>query len=102
MKPPFRDRYGVLHLEDKTKPRNERFDREVEEKVARSAGVGGWAKGPVFIIEQAAEEPVDVPSWLTGLGEFPKPPGLDARLEEIHQDAADLWKKIEALKGMYE
>lgn len=102
MKPPFRDRYGVLHLEDKTKPRNERFDREVEEKVARSAGVGGWAKGPVFIIEQAAEEPVDVPAWLTGLLEYSQPPGLGERLEEIHRDAADLWQKIENLKGMYE
>ena len=102
MRKPFRDKYGVWIVEDKPAPRNLRFDREVELKVARSAGVGGWAKGPLFIIEQAAEEPVDVPAWLTGLGEFPKPPGLDARLEEIHRDAADLWQKIENLKALYE
>lgn len=102
MRPPYRDQYGVLNIEDKVPPRNDRFDAEVEAKVARSVGVGGWAKGPGYIIEQAAEEPVDVPSWLTGLLEYPKPAGLDARLEEIHRDAADLWVKIEALKELYE
>lgn len=101
MRPPYRDRYGVLNIEDKVPPRNARFDAEVEAKVARSVGVGGWAKGPGYIIEQAQDEQIDTPAWLTGLLEYPKPAGLDARLEEIHRDAADLWAKIEALKELY-
>lgn len=102
MKSPYVDQYGVWNIEDKPARRNERFDAEVEAKVARSAGVGGWAKGPGFIIEQAAEEPVDVPAWLTGLSEYPQPPGLHARLDEIHRKAAELWQDIEDLKGLYE
>jgi hypothetical protein len=102
MKAPYRDRFGVWTVEDKPVPRNARFDAEVDAKVARSTGVGGWAKGPVFIIEQAAEEPVDVPAWLTGLDQYDKPAGVDARLERIHRKAADLFDEIEALKDLYE
>lgn len=102
MKSPYRDQYGVWNIEDKPAPRIDRFDAEVKAKVAGSAGVGGWVKGPAFIIEQAAEEPVDVPAWLTGLLQHPQPPGLDARLERIHRKAADLWQDIEDLKGLYE
>jgi len=98
----YRDQYGVWNVVDKPAPRFDRFDAEVEAKVARSAGVNGWAKGPVYIIEQAQDEQIDTPAWLTGLLEYPKPAGLDARLEEIHRDAADLWAKIEALKELYE
>lgn len=101
MRPPYRDRYGVLNIEDKVPPRNARFDAEVEAKVARSVGVGGWAKGVDYIISQAAEEPIDSPAWLRGLLQYPQPAGLEERLEEIHRDAADLWAKIEALKELY-
>lgn len=102
MRKPFRDKYGVWIVEDKPAPRNLRFDREVELKVARSAGVGGWAKGPVFIIEQAQDEQIDTPAWLTGLDQYPKPAGVDDRVARIHRLAADLFEEIEALKGLYE
>ena len=78
------------------------FDRDVEEKVARSKNVNGWARGPVFICEQAAEEPVDVPAWLTGLDLYPKPAGVDEHVARIHRKAAELWAEVEALKERYE
>lgn len=102
MRPPYRDKYGVLNIEDKVPPRNERFDAEVEAKVARSVGVGGWAKGPVFICEQANDETIDIPSWLTGLDQYAKPAGAERLIAEIGIDAARLFEKIERLKGLYE
>ena len=102
MRKPFRDKYGVWIVEDKPAPRNLRFDREVELKVARSAGVGGWAKGPVFIIEQAQDEQIDTPAWLTGLDQYEKPPGAADLIAEIGEDAAGIFEKIERLRCMYD
>lgn len=102
MRPPYRDQYGVLNIEDKVPPRNARFDAEVEAKVARSEGVGGWAKGPGFILDEAQDEAIDLPSWLRGLDEFPKPAGADELIGEIGMDAAAIFRKLERLKGLYE
>lgn len=102
MKPPYRDRYGVWNVEDKPRPRNERFDREVEAKVARSSGVDGWRHGPVFICEQAADEQIDTPAWLRGLDLFDKPPGAERLIAEIHADSAGVFEKIERLWRLYE
>lgn len=98
----YRDKYGVWNIEDKAPPADERFDLEVADKVARSEGVDGWSKGPVFICEQAAEEPVDSPAWLMGLDLYPKPFGVDERRARIHRKAADLWREIMELKALYE
>ena len=97
----WRDEYGVWNVEDKAREPNREFEQAVEDKVAKSAGVDGWRKGPGFIIDQAAEEPVDVPAWLKGLDEHPKPVGVDSLVGEIGVDAERLWEKIQRLKGLY-
>jgi hypothetical protein len=99
---PYRDQYGVLNVEDKPRRPDPRFWQAVKDKVARSAGVGGWRHGPVFICEQAQDEQIDTPAWLRGLNEFPKPPGADALIADIGDDAEALFKKIEKLRGLYE
>lgn len=97
----WRDRYGVWNVEDKSPVPNPVFWQEVDDKIAASEGVDGWSKGPGFIIDQAAEEPLDVPGWLKGLDEHPKPVGVDSLVDEIGMDAERLWEKIQRLKGMY-
>lgn len=100
MRPPYRDQYGTLNVVDKPRQPG-RFELEVDEKVARSEGVGGWQHGPVFICDQANEETVDIPAWLRGLDEFPKPAGAQERIARIHRKAAELFDEIEELKGLY-
>lgn len=95
------DRWGVWNVEDKQPVIDPDFLEAVEEKVARSTDVGGWQHGPVFIVEQAQDEQVDTPSWLTGLDEYPKPPGADALIKEIAADSAALHAKLERLKRLY-
>jgi len=102
MKPPYKDRYGVWNVEDKPRPVNELFWDEVDSKIAASSGVDGWRHGPVFICEQAIDECIDVPAWLTGLDGFDKPAGADSLVAEIGEDAEALFVKIERLKGLYE
>lgn len=98
---PYRDRFGVWNVEGKPKPRNEEFWAAVEAKVKASAGVDGWRNGPLFITDNAADEQIDTPAWLTGLDLYPFPPGAKELRAEIGEDAADLFEKIQRLKGMY-
>lgn len=102
MRAPYKDAYGVWNIEDKPRPVNERFWDEVDSKVAASSGVDGWRHGPVFIVEQANDECIDIPSWLTGLEGFDKPVGADRLIAEIGEDAEVLFGKIERLKALYE
>lgn len=105
MRAPYVDQYGVLNVEGKPASADSLpagFRAEVEAKVARSSGVGGWAKGPGFILNEAQDEAVDLPSWLRGLDEFPKPEGAAELIGEIGMDAAAIFQKLERLKGLYE
>lgn len=61
----------------------------------------GWAKGPDYICEQAADEPVDVPGWLRGLDLYPKPDGAEELIALIASDAGTLFEAIGRLRGMY-
>lgn len=98
----YRDRYGVWNVEDKPKPRDEEFWAAVAAKIAASEGVNGWRHGPQFITDQANDETIDIPAWLTGLDLYPLPPGAKELRAEIGEDAAELFRKIEKLKGMYD
>lgn len=87
----------------------ERFAEAVERKVeqvtvdiATGRAVDGWAKGPLFICDQAGDEPIDVAGWLRGLDEFPKPPGAEDLIATIVGDAALLYDAIDRLRQMYE
>lgn len=105
MRPPYRDQYGVWNVEGKPATRESLpagFRAAVEAKVARSADVGGWAKGPLFILAEAQDEAIDLPSWLRGLDEFEKPEGAEALIGEIGMDAAAIFRKVELLKELYE
>ena len=99
------DEYGVWNVVGKHVTRDSwpaDFRALVDAKVARSTGVDGWKHGPVFITEQAQDEQVDTPAWLTGLTLFPFPEGAEELVAEIGLDAAKLFAKIARLKGMYE
>lgn len=73
----------------------------VEDKVRKSAEVGGWKRGPLAIIDEAADECVDAPAWLRGLDTHPKPAGVDDQVRRIQYDAALLWHEIQKLREMY-
>lgn len=92
----------MWNVENKLRKPDPVFWGQVEEKVARSADVGGWQHGPIYIIEQAQDEQIDTPAWLTGLDLYEKPPGAEELIGEIGDDAARLFVKIERLRKMYE
>ena len=102
---PYRDQFGVWNVEGKPVTRDSlpaAFRAEVEAKVNRSTGVGGWSKGPAFILDEAQDEAIDLPAWLRGLDLFDMPDGAADLIGEIGLDAAAIYRKLERLKGLYE
>lgn len=80
-------------------------ERKVEaaaERIRRGEQVNGWDRGPEFICEQAAQEPVDVAGWLRGLEQHEMPPRAEELIDVIVGDAALLFDAIRELGRLYE
>lgn len=92
----------MWNVENKLRKPDPVFWGQVEEKVARSADVGGWSKGPVSIASEQADEAIDIPAWGRGYDLYPKPAGADELIREIGEDSEALFRKILRLKELYE
>ena len=77
------------------------YELEVERQVARNVGRGGWARGPQAIIAEAAEETVDVASWLRGLDGYPMTASQLDRIERIVGDAKLIYEELRELAQSY-
>lgn len=101
MRPPYRDRYGVWNIEDKPKPPNKKYRAEVEAKVERSADVGGWKNGPVFVTSEMADEAIDIAGWARGLDKDSLSPAQSRLLDSILDDAEELYGAIMRLRQSF-
>lgn len=75
---------------------------EVDAQVARNEGRGGWDRGPLAIIAEAAEEAVDISAWLRGLAGYPMTAALLDRVERIVGDSRLIWEELGELGRSYE
>lgn len=101
MRPPYKDQFGVWNVEDRPKPVNKKYRAEVEAKVERSADVGGWKHGPVFVTSEMADEAIDIAGWARGLDRASLSPAQLKMLNGILQDAEDLYGAIMRLQQTF-
>lgn len=71
---------------------------EVDAQVARNEGRGGWDRGPLAIIAEAAEEQVDTAAWLRGLDQYPMTACQRDRIERIVNDSRLIWEELGELR----
>lgn len=73
------------------------YEDEVEAQIARNEGKGGWDRGPLAIVHEAAEEAVDISAWLRGLEGYPLTGAQLDRIERVVGDSRLIWEELREL-----